>query len=51
MESSEYFVDPENIGKTFEYAMLELAEKALEITGSSSKLEIKALPFDDPMER
>ena len=42
---------PINLGNPGEFTMLELAQKVLEITGSSSKLEHKSLPEDDPKQR
>jgi len=44
-------IGPINLGNPVENSMLELAEKILEITGSSSKLEHVTLPTDDPKRR
>lgn len=45
------FEGPVNIGNTAEYSVLELAEKVISLTGSSSKIVYKGLPQDDPMKR
>ena len=42
---------PINIGNDGEFTMLELAEVVLEVTGSSSPLEHRPLPVDDPKQR
>ena len=42
---------PINIGNDGEFTMLELAEVVLEVTGSSSPLEFRPLPVDDPKQR
>ncbi len=42
---------PVNIGNPQEYTMLELAERVLELTGSSSPVEHHPLPADDPTRR
>jgi len=42
---------PINIGNDGEFTMLELAEVVLEVTGSSSTLEHRPLPVDDPRQR
>jgi UDP-glucuronate decarboxylase len=42
---------PVNLGTNFEMTMLELAELVLRLTGSSSSLEYKELPIDDPKQR
>jgi nucleoside-diphosphate-sugar epimerase len=41
-------VGPVNIGNPDEFTMLDLAELVLELTGSSSTLEFRELPSDDP---
>ena len=51
METSDEIIGPVNIGNHFEFSIKELAEKIIEITGSSSKLEYKPLPSDDPRQR
>lgn len=42
---------PVNLGNPFELTMLDLAERVLAATGSSSRLEHRALPTDDPTRR
>jgi len=42
---------PVNLGNPGEFTMLELAEKVLKLTGSSSRLEFHPLPKDDPTQR
>ena len=42
---------PVNLGTNFEMTMLELAELILKLTGSSSVLEYRVLPIDDPKQR
>ena len=42
---------PVNLGNPVEFTMLELAEKVLELAGSSSELEFHPLPVDDPVRR
>ncbi len=44
-------VGPVNIGNPGEFTILELAEKVIEITGSSSTLDYRPLPTDDPTVR
>ena len=42
---------PVNLGNPGEFTMLELASLVLELTGSSSRLEHRELPADDPRQR
>lgn len=42
---------PVNIGNPKEFTISELAEKVIEITGSSSKIHYHPLPADDPKQR
>lgn len=42
---------PMNIGNPVESTMLELANLVLELTGSTSALEFRQLPIDDPLQR
>ena len=42
---------PINLGNPGEFTMLELAEKVIGLTGSTSKLKHVALPMDDPKQR
>ena len=51
MQTEKGFPGPVNIGNPGEFTMLELAEKVLELTGSSSKLVFQDLPSDDPKQR
>ena len=44
-------VGPVNIGNPTEFTVLELAEKVLRITGSSSELQFDPRPVDDPAQR
>jgi UDP-glucuronate decarboxylase len=45
------FAGPVNIGNPNEFTMIELAELVVELTGSSSALEFRSLPQDDPLQR
>lgn len=51
MDSPDGFTGPVNLGNPDEFTMLELAEKVIELTGSSSELRHEALPQDDPRQR
>jgi len=51
MNSREDFTGPVNIGNPNEFTMLELAEKILKFTGSTSRLIYLPLPADDPAQR
>jgi UDP-glucuronate decarboxylase len=51
MASDASFTGPVNIGNPGEFTMLELAEKVIALTNSSSKLVHKPLPKDDPRQR
>ena len=51
MDTPKDFTGPVNIGNPGEFTMLELAEKVLQLTGSSSRLQFKPLPPDDPRQR
>lgn len=42
---------PINVGNPGEFTMLELANAVLDLTGSSSKIEHRPLPQDDPKQR
>jgi UDP-glucuronate decarboxylase len=42
---------PVNVGNPGEFTMLELAEKVIEITKSTSKISFHPLPEDDPKQR
>ena len=45
------FHGPVNLGNPEEFTILELAEKVIELTGSSSKIVHAALPENDPVRR
>jgi UDP-glucuronate decarboxylase len=51
MDSNEEIVGPINLGNPIEYTMNELAETAIRLTGSSSKVKYLELPVDDPKQR
>jgi UDP-glucuronate decarboxylase len=51
MQSDESVKGPINLGTIYEFSMLELAEKIIQLTHSQSKIVFKPLPEDDPKER
>lgn len=51
MNSRDGFTGPVNIGNPGEFTMLQLAQKVIELTKSSSDIMFKPLPSDDPMQR
>ena len=51
MASDDSVTGPVNIGNPSEFTMIELAEKVIELTNSSSRLVHKPLPKDDPRQR
>ena len=51
MQTEKGFTGPVNIGNPGEFTMLELAEKVIALTGSTSKLVFQDLPQDDPKQR
>jgi UDP-glucuronate decarboxylase len=51
MNGPDDFIGPVNLGNPDECAILELAEKVMEITRSKSNIVYKPLPQDDPMRR
>ena len=51
MATPKGFTGPVNIGNPCEFTMLELAEKVISLTRSSSKLVFCPLPSDDPRQR
>jgi UDP-glucuronate decarboxylase len=51
MNSREDFTGPVNIGNPNEFTMLELAEKVIKLTGTTSKIIHMPLPADDPTQR
>ncbi len=48
MDSSDDIIGPVNAGNPEEFTIKELAEKIIKLTGSSSSIEYKSLPEDDP---
>lgn len=51
MATPDDVVGPINLGNTGEFTIRELAEKVLELTGSTSKIIYGPLPADDPQQR
>jgi len=51
MMNTNDFTGPVNIGNPNEFTISELAEKVIELTGSSSKIVNRPLPQDDPTNR
>lgn len=51
MASPDTITGPINIGNPYEFTILELAEKVIQLTASKSKIIYKPLPSDDPMMR
>ena len=51
MDNPEGLIGPVNLGNPGEFTMNELAETVLELTGSSSPIEYRPLPQDDPKQR
>ena len=51
MATDDTVTGPINFGSTFEFTMVELAEKVIAMTGSTSKLVFEPLPSDDPTQR
>lgn len=51
MGSPDEVKGPINLGNPGEFTMLQLAERVLALTGSSSKLVFRPLPQDDPKQR
>lgn len=45
------YPNPVNIGNPGEFTMLELAEKVIQLTGTTSRIVHQALPQDDPKQR
>ncbi len=50
-DTEDKYPGPVNLGNPGEFTILELAEKVIALTGSSSKLERQPLPPDDPTQR
>ena len=51
MNSADDITGPINLGTTFEFTMIELARKVVELTDSTSEIIFKPLPADDPKQR
>jgi UDP-glucuronate decarboxylase len=51
MATEDDFIGPVNLGNPGEFTMLELAEKVIQLTGSSSQILQLPLPKDDPQQR
>lgn len=51
MDTADDVTGPVNLGNPVEFTIRQLAERVLELTGSSSKLVFKPLPQDDPRQR
>lgn len=51
MKSPENFTGPINLGNPKEISILELAEKIIKLSGSSSNIVFRPLPQDDPKQR
>jgi UDP-glucuronate decarboxylase len=51
MNTPDDFTGPVNLGNPVEMTILEMAEKILELSGSSSEIIFKPLPKDDPRQR
>jgi len=51
MDTEDDFTGPVNLGNPHEMTILELAQKVLAIVGSSSRIDFRALPTDDPVQR
>ena len=51
MASSDDVTGPINLGNPGEFTILQLAEKVLALTGSSSEIVRRPLPENDPMQR
>ncbi len=51
MNSSDDITGPVNLGNPEEFTILELAQKVIELTGSTSEIIYEAMPQDDPKQR
>ena len=51
MDTEDDFTGPINIGNPNEFPVLELVERVIRMTGSTSKIVFKPLPTDDPKQR
>jgi len=51
MDTEKGFTGPMNLGNPGEYSILEIAEKVIELTNSTSEIIFEPLPEDDPKQR
>ena len=51
MDTEDDFTGPVNLGNPNEFPVLELAERVIRMTDSTSKIVFKPLPTDDPKQR
>ena len=51
MAAADDVTGPVNLGNDAEFSIRELCEKVTALTGSSSKIEFRTLPSDDPVQR
>ena len=51
MDGPDEFTGPVNLGNPGEYTIAELAEKVIELLGSTSEIVHRPLPADDPTRR
>lgn len=51
MDTPSGFTGPVNLGNPVESTMIELANLVIELTGSSSRIEYRPKPADDPLQR
>ncbi|MEZ4599373.1 MAG: UDP-glucuronic acid decarboxylase family protein [Syntrophotaleaceae bacterium] len=51
MMDQEKIIGPVNLGNPTEHSMLDLARMIIDLAGSKSEIEYRALPQDDPMRR
>jgi UDP-glucuronate decarboxylase len=51
MQTEKGFTGPVNIGNPGEFTIRQLADLVIEMTGSTSKIDFRPLPSDDPLQR
>jgi UDP-glucuronate decarboxylase len=51
MGTDDTVTGPVNLGNPGEFTIRALAETVIRLTGSASKIELRALPSDDPQQR
>ena len=51
MDTEQSLESPMNMGSPNEFTILDLAQKVISLTNSSSELSYKTLPMDDPKQR